>query len=199
MRARGKVTRADRVAPVERKKVSLRVKTEVLTEAGYRCAVPSCRTLLLLDLHHMYQVSEGGGDTTENLIPLCPNDHARYHRGEIPREAIFAYKSILVAISRAFDLESMDRLLFLESLSKDFLKISGDGVLTFGRLIAAGLAGVKLKANNNDLIVTYTVNISQKGKLLVDAWRSGDHAEITRAVAGPVPGLNKAGRVPQRQ
>jgi HNH endonuclease len=182
--------------PVERKKVSLRVKTEVLTEAGYRCAVPSCRTLLLLDLHHMYQVSEGGGDTTENLIPLCPNDHARYHRGEIPKEAIFAYKSILVAISRAFDLESMDRLLFLEALSKDFLKISGDGVLIFGRLIAAGLASVKLKANNNDLIVTYTVNVSQKGRLLVNAWRSGDHAEIARAVAGPVPGLNSTGRVP---
>lgn len=136
-----------------------------------------------------------GGDTAENLIPLCPNDHARYHRGDIPKDAIFAYKSILVAISRAFDLESMDRLLFLESLSKDFLRISGDGVLAFGRLIAAGLADVKLKANNNDLIVTYSVNISQKGRLLVNAWRSGDHAEITRAVSGPVPGLNSMGRV----
>ncbi len=91
----------------------------------------------------------------------------------------------------------MDRLLFLETLSKDFLKISGDGVLIFGRLIAAGLADVKMKANNNDLIVTYTVNISRKGRLLVDAWRSGDHAQITQAVAGPVPGLNSAGRVPK--
>ena len=182
-------------SPIERKKVPLRVKTQVLIEAGYRCAVPTCRTLLLIDLHHLYQVSEGGADTVENLIALCPNDHARYHREEISREAIFAYKAMLVSLSRAFDLESMDKLLFLQDLSKDFLKIDGNGVLSFARLIAAGLAETRIVANNNNLLVTYTVNMTQKGRLLVEAWRSGDHTQIAHAIGGPIPGLNPRGRL----
>lgn len=145
----------------------------------------------------MYQVSEGGKDDPENLIALCPTDHARYHRGDIPREAIFAYKSMLVAISRAFDLESMDRLLFLEPLSTSFLIVSGDGVLHFDRLIAAGLAEVIQKSNNKDLIVTYAVSISPKGKRLIAAWRSGDHVRIKQAIGGPIPGLDSHGNIPR--
>jgi hypothetical protein len=135
-----------------------------LTEAGHRCAVPTCRDILALDLHHMCQVSEGGGDDPENLISLCPSCHAKYHRGYIPADAIYAYKSMLVALSLAFDLDAVDRLLFLNGCSKDFLVVSGDGLLHFGRLIAAGLAPMDQKANNNWQIVTYAINISQKGR-----------------------------------
>jgi hypothetical protein len=42
---------------------------------------------------------------------------------------------MLVAITRAFDVEAIDRLLFLESCKKDFLVVTGDGLLWFGRLI----------------------------------------------------------------
>jgi hypothetical protein len=175
------------IAPVERKKIPIQIKTQILTEAGYRCAVPSCRELLLLDLHHIYQVSEKGKDEASNLLALCPTCHAYYHAGKISRQAIFAYKSTLVAINRAFDLESMDRLMFLETLKKDFLIVSGDGVLHFDRLIAAGLASFNLKSNNNGLLVTYAVNLSPKGKMLINAWKSGDHLEIERAVTSTIP------------
>ncbi len=174
--------------PVERKRIPTNIKTQILTEAGYRCAVPTCRDLLLLDLHHIYQVSEDGKDEAANLLALCPTCHARYHRGHIPREAIFAYKSTLVAINRAFDLEAIDRLMFLESLSKDFLIVSGDGVLHFDRLIGAGLASFSSKSNNNGLLVTYAVNLSPKGKMLIEAWKSGDHLKIKQFVTSTVPG-----------
>src|SRR6202040_3669226 len=105
------------------------------------------------------------------------------HRGHIAREAIFAYKSTLVAINRAFDLEAIDRLMFLEPLTKDFLIVSGDGVLHFDRLIAAGLAFFTPKSNNNGLLVTYAVNLSPKGKMLIEAWKSGDHLKIKHALA----------------
>lgn len=174
--------------PTERKKLPLKTVTIVLTEAGYRCAVPTCREILALDMHHIWEVSEGGGDDPENLIALCPTCHRLYHRGDISAESIYAWKALLMAISRAFDLDAVDRLLFLSPLKKDFLIVSGDGVLHFARLIAAGLASVKLKAKNNWLIVSYAINISPKGKLLIDAWKQGDRAQLSKVIGGPVPG-----------
>ena len=167
----------------------------MLTEAGYRCAVPTCREILALDLHHLYQVSEGGGNDPENLIALCPTCHAMYHRGNISSDAIYAYKSTLVALSRAFDLDAVDRLLFLNGCRKGFLVVSGDGLLHFGRLIAAGLASMDQKANNNGQIVTYAVNISHKGRQIIEAWKSGDRERLKQTLAGPVPGIGTQGNM----
>jgi hypothetical protein len=172
----------------ERKKLNLKTTTIVLTEAGYRCAVPTCRQILALDLHHIYQVSENGSDEPSNLIALCPTCHALFHRGTISTDAIYFYKSMLVAITRAFDLEAVDRLLFLHPLPKDFLIVSGDGLLHFARLVAAGLASVEMKANNAFQLVTYSVNISEKGRHLIEAWRGGDRTKLSQVLGGPAPG-----------
>ena len=99
--------------PRERKNLSLKTITIVLTEAGYRCAVPNCRGILALDMHHIWEVAAGGGDDPANLIALCPTCHALYHRGTISADSVYAFKAMLVAISRAFDLDAVDRLLFL--------------------------------------------------------------------------------------
>jgi hypothetical protein len=183
-------------APRERGKLPLKTRTIVLTEAGYRCAVPTCRGILALDMHHIWEVVYGGGDDPSNLVALCPTCHALYHRGTILSESIYLYKAMLVAISRAFDLEAVDKLLFLTTCSQDFLVVSGDGLLHFARLIAAGLADVHLKANNNFLIVTYAVNISEKGKQLIEAWRDGDRARVSQVLGGPVPGADSSGQLP---
>ena len=173
--------------PAERKNIPAKMKIELLTESGFRCAVPNCRDLLILDMHHIYEVAEGGVNEVSNLIALCPTCHDLYHRGHIPRSSIFAWKSILVAINRAFDLESIDRLMFLEMQTQDYLIVQGDGVLHFDRLIAAGLATFEQKSNNENQIVTYSVNISQKGRMLIEAWRTGDPAQIKQAVRGTIP------------
>jgi hypothetical protein len=173
--------------PRERAKLPLKTTTQVLTEAGYRCAVPSCRSILALDLHHLWEVSAGGGDTPENLVALCPTCHALYHRGTIKQESIYAYKSMLVAINRAFDIEAIDRLLFLNMCPKDFLIVSGDGALHFSRLIAAGLVNIELKANNAWQIVTYAINISQKGSMIVNAWQQGESTALASALGYPSP------------
>jgi hypothetical protein len=183
-------------APRERQSLPLRTKTIVLTEAGYRCAVPTCRGILALDMHHIWEVVYGGGDDPSNLVALCPTCHALYHRGTILPDSIYLYKAMLVAISRAFDLEAVDKLLFLSECPPDFLIVSGDGLLHFARLIAAGMADVRLKANNNFQIVTYAVNISEKGKQLIEAWRQGDRTRVSKVLGGPVPGADQSGGMP---
>jgi len=174
--------------PRERENLPLKTRMIVLTESGYRCAVPTCRNILALDMHHIWEVSVGGTDDPSNLIALCPTDHALYHRGTIKQESIYAWKAMLVAITRAFDVEAIDRLLFLESCKKDFLVVSGDGLLQFARLMAAGLASGSQKANNNWQFVTYTVNISDRGRQLVLAWKEGDRTRLREVMGGPVPG-----------
>lgn len=173
--------------PEERKKLSPRLVTQVLTEAGYRCAVPTCRGILAIDMHHIWEVAVGGGDTPQNLIALCPTCHALYHRGTISQDSIYVYKSMLVALSHAFDVETVDRLLFLSMCPEDYLILSGDGLLHFSRIISAGLATVAMKANNAWQIVTYAVNISPQGKMLVEAWRAGDRTRLASAMQAPLP------------
>jgi hypothetical protein len=169
----------------ERTNLPLKTRTLLLTESGYRCAVPTCRGILALDMHHIWEVSKTGVDDPSNLIALCPTCHALYHRGTIKAESIYVYKAMLVAITRAFDIEAIDRLLFLEMCEKDYLIVSGDGLLHFSRLIAAGLANMEQEANNRGQLVTYAVNISDKGRLLIEAWREGDRTRLRKVIGGP--------------
>jgi hypothetical protein len=48
--------------------------------------------------------------------------------------------------------------------------------------MAAGFADAELKANNNFQLVTYTINISEKGRMMVSAWRDGNLSEIEKAL-----------------
>jgi hypothetical protein len=128
---------------------------------------------LALDLHHIVEVSGGGGNTVANLLALCPTCHALYTRGSIRRESIYAWKSMLVSLSRAFDLQTIDNLLFLNKTQDADLQISGDGVLNFGRLISAGLAAFELKMRNGPLLL-YRVHLTKTGEQLVSAWQKGD-------------------------
>ena len=116
------------------------LRRDVLAEAGYRCAVPTCRTILAIDLHHIVEVNEGGGNELSNLLALCPTCHALYTRGTISQDAINVWKTILVALNHAFDKESISNLLFLKRTITNEVAVSGDGVLKFSHLIASGLA-----------------------------------------------------------
>jgi len=157
----------------------------VLTECGYRCAVPTCRNILALDMHHIWEVKAGGGDDPANLIALCPTCHALYHRGTISSDSIYAYKAMLVAISRAFDLEAIDLLIYLSMIQDNFLFVSGDGVLKCSRLISAGLAEASLERSLNYGLL-YSVRISEKGRLLIDAWKQGDRSRLAHVLSDPI-------------
>jgi hypothetical protein len=129
----------------------------------------------------MAQVSEGGGDVAANLLPLCPTCHALYHRGTIKKESIYAWKSLLVSLTSAFDVATLDQLLFLIKPESSALLVSGDGVLSFARLIASGLASFEIKIDNGPLKL-YAVALTTSGKQLVSAWSSGDREAVKRAL-----------------
>ena len=159
--------------------ISQAEKLSVLTEAGYRCAVPTCRTILAIDLHHMVPVSEGGGNQAANLIALCPTCHALFHRGDISRDSIYTWKSLIASLSQAFDQRDIDDLLFLDAPQPYPLQVTGDGVVRFSRLIGAGLATYALAIHDHGGgVLRYRLFLTEKGSQLVHAWKSGDREAL---------------------
>lgn len=181
-----------------------RVRRDVLTEAGYRCAVPTCRGILALDLHHVVPVREEGPGEASNLIALCPTCHALHERGTMPREAIETYKTLLVALTGAFDRPSIDLLLFLASTQPEtegasytrdvvadpprvgerHLTVSGDGLVRFAAVIASGYADYTVLAMSSARMMTYMVRLTQRGMELVNAWKSGRRGDLEAALGG---------------
>jgi HNH endonuclease len=173
-----------------RKPIPGAITRQVLIEAGYQCGVPTCRNILAIDLHHIVEVSEGGGNEAANLLALCPTCHALYHRGTYSREAIYAWKQVLVSLSAAFDLETIDLMLFLYKMRDDprFI-IRQDALLQFARLIGNDLAVFEWKQDtiNNMIFIGYRVSLSQKGQHLIEAWRKGDRNAVAEAMSPGVP------------
>lgn len=161
---------------------------QVLTEAAYRCAVPTCRGILALDIHHLVPVSEDGPDELNNLIALCPTCHALFHRGDIVRESLYAWKAILVSLTHAFDFTAIDDLLFLRIAEFDRHSVSGDGVLRLSRLIVSGLVFYRSIATMQGNHGLYSVQLTDKGKQLVDAWKSGNRRDVETVLGSPAIG-----------
>jgi len=74
--------------------VSGAVRNRLLVESGHRCTVCSEKAY---ELHHIVEQAQGGDDSEENLIVLCPNCHQqRVHRNkEFTPVQLRAYKANL--------------------------------------------------------------------------------------------------------
>lgn len=55
-----------------------------------QCAI--CGFDIVVALHHITPKAEGGPDTFDNLIPLCPNHHAMADRELISRDELFSIR-----------------------------------------------------------------------------------------------------------
>lgn len=63
----------------KRKNIPKDVRNKVLVDAMHRCCLcPEHHEVV--DLHHVVQVSEGGPNTEDNLMAVCPTCHAKIHR-----------------------------------------------------------------------------------------------------------------------
>lgn len=71
------------------------LKRRILVEAGHRCAIPTCRSLVGVDIHHIVPWAECHKHEYANLIALCPNCHRMAHNGMIDRKSQFMYKDKL--------------------------------------------------------------------------------------------------------
>jgi hypothetical protein len=182
-----------------RARISSAVRDAVLVEAGYKCANPVCRNVLALEVHHIIWVKEGGSSTVENLLALCGHCHDLHTAGHIPSTAIYTWKGLLVSLNNpsraAVDLllvlyEEDRRLANGDTSEHPPFRFTGDGLGSLAPLMTSGLVRISRRLLGG---VTawgggspqYEVQLTDRGRLLVEAWRSGDVAEIERVLALP--------------
>ncbi|MFF0426300.1 HNH endonuclease [Streptomyces sp. NPDC004520] len=88
-------TERSKLTTVERFLRSAPARSAVILRSDGRCENPTClghpmertdKGAPLLEVDHVNQLSDGGGDTPETMIALCPNCHALKTRGSGRRE-----------------------------------------------------------------------------------------------------------------
>ncbi|WP_433953592.1 HNH endonuclease [Curtobacterium flaccumfaciens] len=79
------------------------LKRRLFEEAGYRCAIPTCKGTAALEMAHIEPWSKVRQHDFENMIVLCAVDHTRFDRGEIPVQSIRAFKSNLSLLGRRYN------------------------------------------------------------------------------------------------
>ncbi|MFD3503732.1 HNH endonuclease [Streptomyces sp. NPDC058678] len=71
----------------------------VKEEAGFACAIPTCR-MTPVEIAHIESWSTVRQHTFDNLIALCPNHHTRYDvEKRIPRASMLNYKTNLALLN----------------------------------------------------------------------------------------------------
>jgi hypothetical protein len=157
-----------------RRAISPDIVRAIHHEAGYLCANPACRYILVIDVHHIVHVSKGGGNKPSNLLALCRNCHGLHHQGVITEESVRAWKMILLALNEAFDRQCVDVLLLLDKMEE--LRAPPDALLGIASLISANLVEAVFDSPTNPRYTgqTYRLMLSDRGRAFVDGWRRGD-------------------------
>ena len=190
--------------PRARRAIAPSVRQLVLLEAGYKCANPSCRHVLTLELHHIEWVRDGGGNDPANLLALCPNCHSLHTQAHIPAAAIAAWKGLLLSLNNPnravadvllvlHDEECRVRNSSTPEQTPPPLRFTGDGLTVLAGLLTSGLVSISRRFSGVSMfgggMPSFEVALTDSGRALVAAWRAGDPEGIRDALtvgAAPV-------------
>jgi hypothetical protein len=117
------------------------LERELLVEAGYRCAIPTCRAVSPLQIEHIEDWAKVHEHKFDNMIVLCANCHGRKGngRGQIDRTALRQYKANLALLNHRYgDFERRILDHFSASPGTEFLILPGGMDLLFHYLIIDG-------------------------------------------------------------
>lgn len=152
--------------------IPIELQRAVKTEAGHRCAIPTCRQYPV-EIHHITPYSKVKRHEFTNLIALCPTCHARCTNGEIDIKSVKIYKTNLGIIgSRYTQLE----ITLLESLNKKTqLPVAGTMGWLFQRLENEDLIKVVITAGVRigGIPSHYIVELTDSGQEIVKKWLEG--------------------------
>ncbi len=180
-----------------RKTIPPTVRDLILMEAGYKCANPTCRHILTLELHHIVWVRDDGGNEPDNLLALCPNCHSLHTHGHIPEMTIRTWKSLLVSLNSS-NRAAADLLLVLREDEMRFdnaddpafaprpFQFTGDGLPAIAGLITSGLLEISKRNSNVSArsvsMPSFEVRLTAKGKQFVEAWIDGDASRLAQVI-----------------
>lgn len=156
------------------------LKRAVLEEAGYACAVPTCRATTT-EIAHIEPWAKVQDHTFANLIALCPNCHTRFdQRKEIPKQSILRYKDNLAVLNGRYS--DLERRLLEEAVGAHrntiwpihrsmrllLRNLLADGMI--GRVANHGFGGMSINGQEVEEYYAFT----DKGREFVRRWQAAD-------------------------
>jgi hypothetical protein len=126
---------------MSRESIPADLERALMIEAGYRCAVPACRTVAPLEIEHIVDYAVVRKHEFSNMIVLCANCHGIKGSGsrKLDRKALKIIKANLAVINQRYN-DTERRILeyFVEDPKIDSVLLPETPVL-FGYLIKDGL------------------------------------------------------------
>jgi hypothetical protein len=144
-------------------------------EAGYRCAIPTCR-FPIAENAHIISWAESKDHSYENLIALCPNCHTLYDAGKIDRQAIVAYKKKLMFLNEVYSRFELDVLHHLRTAKRALIP----GELLIKRLLDEGLVECEDEimtqgfTDGEIILGIFSIVLTLKGERLLEDWSRVD-------------------------
>jgi hypothetical protein len=90
--------------PNTRPPIPRQLERELFIEAGYRCAIPTCRAVAPLEIDHIDDWARVQEHKFDNMIVLCANCHGRKgnKRGQLDRQALRQFKTNLGLLNHRY-------------------------------------------------------------------------------------------------
>ena len=154
----------------------------ILMEAGYRCAIPTCKQTPV-EICHIVPYSKVLKHEFDNLIALCPNCHTRYDRHQIDLTSMQQYKSNLSVINgRYSDFEQRILRFFLENpeYKEIRLSLSGNNEIQIMNLVKDGhLEYIRGSTQSFSVGVDpdRIYRLTQKGREFIQHWSNAANLE----------------------
>lgn len=161
----------------KRPAIPTETKRRVLIEAGYRCAIPTCR-FPITENAHIVSWARSGDDSYENLIALCPNCHTLYDSGKIDRVALIAYKKKLMFLNEVYSRFELDVLDYLKTHKRALIP----GELLIKRLLEEEIVRheeeimIQSFSDGEDILGIFSVILTDKGRKLIEDWSKVDES-----------------------
>jgi HNH endonuclease len=154
------------------------IERQVLVEAGHRCAIPVCRQVPV-EIAHITGWAKSRKHEFRNLIPLCPNCHARFDKGEIDRKSMLLYKRQLAVLNRRYgDLEIRVLQFFAAEEAPEGITLLRDLEILLSHLIADDLLRVGEMSPDSDALPRRAHQLTQAGREFVRSFFASNVTEF---------------------
>lgn len=151
-------------------------------EAGYRCAIPTCRNMVGIEMAHIVPRSIVKEDKFENMILLCATCHVAYDREKrIPRKSMEFFKANLAVVNgRYSDFEHrvMEHFADLENREGEILTIPFHHEIHLRNLLRDGLLTLVgrerhiMSGSYEDGLEFYS--LTPAGRVFIHRWIEGE-------------------------
>ncbi|WP_227284135.1 MULTISPECIES: HNH endonuclease signature motif containing protein [Paracoccaceae] len=160
------------------------LKRHLYEEAGYRCAVPTCRGTSGLQMEHIEPWAKVKAHEFDNMIVLCAVCHSRITSREISKDAIRTYKRNLALINgrySLFELRLIQHFFENEKLSnpQSNIQVAENDLLHLKGLIDDQLVNIQ-RGPGSVLIMGMSVSpvyvlLTDKGREFISAYFQGEN------------------------